>query len=113
MRFFFCTHVRLYDLPTRRPTLWGRPPRWQLHSEHSKATMGAYGRVHFVLLCTIFILKLASYDNIIMASTISASGKLVFGGFHYREREGIIVMCIPDISIYIHSGFKLNKQASR
>ena len=24
MRFFFCTHVRLYDLPTRRP------PRWQL-----------------------------------------------------------------------------------
>ena len=30
MRFFFCTHVRLYDLPTRRPTLWGRPPRWQL-----------------------------------------------------------------------------------
>ena len=30
MRFLFCTHVRLYDLPTRRPTLWGRPPRWQL-----------------------------------------------------------------------------------
>ena len=29
MRFFFCTHARLYDLPTRRPTLWGRPPRWQ------------------------------------------------------------------------------------
>ena len=30
MRFFFCTHARLYDLPTPRPTLWGRPPRWQL-----------------------------------------------------------------------------------
>ena len=29
MRFSFCTHARLYDLPTRRPTLWGRPPRWQ------------------------------------------------------------------------------------
>ena len=29
MRFFFCTHARLYDLPTRRPTHWGRPPRWQ------------------------------------------------------------------------------------
>ena len=32
MRFFFCTHAQLYDLPTRRPTLWGRPPRWQLFS---------------------------------------------------------------------------------
>ena len=31
MRFFFCTHVRLYDLPTRRPAPdRGRPPRWQL-----------------------------------------------------------------------------------
>ena len=32
LRFFFCTHARLYDLQTRRPTLWGRPPRWQLLS---------------------------------------------------------------------------------
>ena len=29
MRFFFYTHARLYDLPTRRPILWDRPPRWQ------------------------------------------------------------------------------------
>lgn len=40
--------------------------------------MGAHGRVRFVLLCTIYILKLASYDNIAMASTISPSGKLDF-----------------------------------
>ena len=33
MRFFFCTHARLYDLPTRRLTLWGRPPCWQLKEE--------------------------------------------------------------------------------
>ena len=38
--------------------------------------MGAHGRARFVLLCTIYILKLASYDNILMASTISPSGKL-------------------------------------
>jgi len=38
--------------------------------------MGAYGRVRFVLLCTVYILKLSSYDNIVMASTISPSGKL-------------------------------------
>ena len=31
MRFFFCTHALLYDLPTRWPTLWGRPPHWQLN----------------------------------------------------------------------------------
>ena len=30
MRFFFCTHVWVYDLPTQQPTLWGQPPRWQL-----------------------------------------------------------------------------------
>ena len=29
MRFFFCTHAWLYDLPTRQLTLCGWPPRWQ------------------------------------------------------------------------------------
>ena len=38
--------------------------------------MGAYGRVRFVLLYTVYIFKLSSYDNIVMASTISLSGKL-------------------------------------
>ena len=38
--------------------------------------MGAYGRVRFVVLCTVYILKLASYDNMIMASTTSPSSKL-------------------------------------
>ena len=30
MRFFFCTHAWLYDLPTRWLTLWGWPPCWQI-----------------------------------------------------------------------------------
>ena len=50
--------------------------------------MEAYGRVRFVLLCTVCILKLASYDNIVMASIISPSGKLdlvVF--FSENEKE--------------------------
>ena len=38
--------------------------------------MGADERVRFVLLCTVYILKLSSYDNIVMASTKSMSGKL-------------------------------------
>ena len=39
--------------------------------------MEAYGRVRFVLLCTLYILKLPIYDNIVIASTISVqSGKL-------------------------------------
>ena len=38
MRFFFCTHVQLYDLPTRRPTLWVRPPRWQLQFSPTSPT---------------------------------------------------------------------------
>lgn len=47
-----------------------------LHSEHSKATMEGYERFRFVLLCTFHILKLASYNNIVVASTISPSGKV-------------------------------------
>ena len=38
--------------------------------------MAGYGRARFVLLCTVHILKLAKYHNIVMASTISPSGKL-------------------------------------
>ena len=38
--------------------------------------MGACGRVRFVVLCTVYILKLATHDNIVMASTISPPGKL-------------------------------------
>jgi len=38
--------------------------------------MGAYGRVRFALLCTVYILKIASYDKFVLASTISHSGKL-------------------------------------
>jgi len=38
--------------------------------------MEGYGRLRFVLLCTVYILKLSSYDYIAMASTISLSGKL-------------------------------------
>ena len=37
MGFFPHIHARLYDLPTQRPTLWGRPPRWQLTNELEKA----------------------------------------------------------------------------
>ena len=33
--------------------------------------MAAYGRARFVLLCTVYILKLATHDNIVMASSIS------------------------------------------
>lgn len=39
--------------------------------------MGAHGKVRFLLLCTIYSLRLLSYDNIAMASTIP-SGKLDF-----------------------------------
>ena len=42
--------------------------------------MEGYGRARFLLLCTVYISKLVSYDNIVMASTISTisspSGKL-------------------------------------
>ena len=38
--------------------------------------MAGYGRARFVLLCTVYILKLAKYYNIVIASTISPSGKL-------------------------------------
>ena len=38
--------------------------------------MAGYGRARFVLLCSVYILKLAKYYNIVIASTISPSGKL-------------------------------------
>ena len=39
--------------------------------------MGGYGRARFVLLFAVYILKLATHDNIVMASiVISPSGKL-------------------------------------
>ena len=47
-----------------------------LSSKHSRATMGAYGRVRFVVLCTVYILELATQDNIAMAFTTSSSGIL-------------------------------------
>ena len=38
--------------------------------------MAGYGRARFVLLSTVYILKLARYHNILMASLISPPGKL-------------------------------------
>ena len=53
--------------------------------------MGGYGRVFFVLLCTVYILKLASYDNIVMASTISPSGKVDLAVFLTKiEKENVM-----------------------
>ena len=52
------------------------PSVYYIANRHYKAIMGAYGRVRFVLLCTVYILKIASYDKFVLASTIPPSGKL-------------------------------------
>ena len=86
----------LLPIPLSQPSLQ-TSSQFTLRSEHSKASMRAYEMVRFVLLCTVCILKLVSYDNIVMASTIFPSGKLDLVIFLPRARRN--VMCIPDISI--------------
>ena len=70
-----------------------------LHCKHSKATMGAYGRVRFALLCTVYILKIASYDKSVLAS----SGKLNLGFLLARSRWNVIYF--PFVSCHINLVF--------
>ena len=75
-----------------------------LHSEHSKATIRAYGRVRFVLLYAVYIFKLSSYDNIVMASTISLSGKLAMVVLLTKiEKECDVYSCSYHVIFDYHS----------